>query len=130
MELSKLKEVLRNSGIVGAGGAGFPSYGKLDSRADTIILNCAECEPLLKLHRQVLQKYAAEILTALNEVAAAVSAERIIIAIKPGYKEAVEAVKAQLPSFPKAQIGLLPEIYCSADRRRGKGNCLYDRRRA
>ena len=96
MELSKLKEVLQNSGIVGAGGAGFPSYGKLDSRADTIILNCAECEPLLKLHRQVLQKYAAEILTALNEVAAAVSAERIIIAIKPGYKEAVEAVKAQL----------------------------------
>lgn len=115
MELSKLKEVLQNSGIVGAGGAGFPSYGKLDSRADTIILNCAECEPLLKLHRQVLQKYAAEILTALNEVAAAVSAERIIIAIKPGYKETVEAVKAQLPSFPKAQIGLLPEIYPAGD---------------
>lgn len=115
MELSHLKEVLRKNGIVGAGGAGFPSYGKLDSRADTIILNCAECEPLLKLHRQVLQKYAVEILTALEEIASAVEADRIIIAIKPGYHEAVEAVKAQLPSFPRVEIGLLPEIYPAGD---------------
>ena len=60
MELTQLVEVMRNSGIAGAGGAGFPSYAKLDKRADTIILNCAECEPLLKLHRQVLEKYALE----------------------------------------------------------------------
>lgn len=115
MELSHLKEILRKNGIVGAGGAGFPSYGKLDSRADTIILNCAECEPLLKLHRQVLQKYAVEILTALEEIASAVEADRIIIAIKPGYREAVEAVKAQLSSFPRVEIGLLPEIYPAGD---------------
>ena len=34
-------------GVVGAGGAGFPSYAKLNEKADTIILNCAECEPYL-----------------------------------------------------------------------------------
>jgi Na+-translocating ferredoxin:NAD+ oxidoreductase RnfC subunit len=39
------------------GGAGFPTYAKLDQRAETIILNCAECEPLLRLHRQLLEKY-------------------------------------------------------------------------
>lgn len=115
MELSHLKEVLRESGIVGAGGAGFPSCAKLDSRADTIILNCAECEPLLKLHRQVLQKYAVEILTALEDIASAVEASRIIIAVKPAYKEAVEAVKAHLPEFPRAEIGYLPEIYPAGD---------------
>ena len=58
MELAKLKELLRDAGVVGAGGAGFPSYAKLSEKADTIILNCAECEPLLKVHRQVLAEYA------------------------------------------------------------------------
>ena len=76
MEMSKLAEIMKRSGIVGAGGAGFPSYAKLNDKADTIILNCAECEPLLKLHRQVLKNYAFEIMTALTEVAGAVGAYR------------------------------------------------------
>ena len=44
MNLDQIKNVLRDNGIVGAGGAGFPTYAKLDKKADTIILNCAECE--------------------------------------------------------------------------------------
>lgn len=115
MVLTELVEIMRNSGVAGAGGAGFPSYAKLDKRADTIILNCAECEPLLKLHRQVLEKYAFEILSTLNEIAEAVEAEHIIIAIKAAYKGAVDAVKANLDRFPKASIGILPEVYPAGD---------------
>ena len=62
MELQELKDLLQKSGIVGAGGAGFPTYAKLDERAETILLNCAECEPLLKLHRQLLKEHAYEIM--------------------------------------------------------------------
>ena len=69
MELTKLIETMRNAGIAGAGGAGFPAYAKLNAAADTVILNCAECEPLFKLHRQVLARYAEEILSALTEIA-------------------------------------------------------------
>ena len=47
MEIKELSNILQQNGIVGAGGAGFPTYAKLDERAETIILNCAECEPLL-----------------------------------------------------------------------------------
>ncbi|MEG2698168.1 MAG: NADH-quinone oxidoreductase subunit J, partial [Ruthenibacterium sp.] len=47
MELQTLRTLLQNSGVVGAGGAGFPTYRKLNEKADTILLNCAECEPLL-----------------------------------------------------------------------------------
>ena len=83
MNINELKGILQNAGIVGAGGAGFPSYAKLNENADTIILNCAECEPLLKLHRQVMQLYAREIMPALDTVREAVGAERAIIAIKP-----------------------------------------------
>ena len=61
MDMKELSSILQQNGIVGAGGAGFPTYAKLDERAETIILNCAECEPLLRLHRQLLEKHAAEI---------------------------------------------------------------------
>ena len=43
----ELKEIMREAGIVGAGGAGFPSYMKLAPGADTLLINGAECEPLL-----------------------------------------------------------------------------------
>lgn len=106
---------MKNAGVAGAGGAGFPSYAKLNAAADTIILNCAECEPLLKLHRQVLAKYANEILATLTVIADAVDAQNIIIAVKPHYKEAVAAVKACIANYPKAKIGLLPEVYPAGD---------------
>lgn len=115
MVLTELVETMKKNGVAGAGGAGFPSYAKLDKRADTIILNCAECEPLLKLHRQVLEKYAFEICSALNEIAEAVEADRIIIAVKAAYKGAVDAVRAILGQFPKISIGILPEVYPAGD---------------
>ena len=115
MNISELKNALQQGGVVGAGGAGFPSYAKLNEAADTIIINCAECEPLLKLHRQVMDKYAGEILSALETVRVAVGAKQAIIAIKPSYKKAVESVKAQLVNFKKITIGLLPEVYPAGD---------------
>lgn len=115
MKLDELKKVLRDCGVVGAGGAGFPSYAKLDSRADTIILNCAECEPLLKLHRQVLEQFAFEILSALQIIADTVGAKDVIIAVKPSYKQAVAAVEARLHDFKNMRIGPLPEVYPAGD---------------
>ncbi len=115
MNLTELSSLMQKAGVAGAGGAGFPSYAKLNASADTIILNCAECEPLLKLHRQVLAKYANEILATLTVIADAVDAQSIIIAVKPHYKEAVRAVEAVIANYPKAKIGLLPEVYPAGD---------------
>ena len=56
MNLKELSGILQQNGVVGAGGAGFPTYAKLNENAKTILLNCAECEPLLRLHRQLLEK--------------------------------------------------------------------------
>ena len=115
MNIAELKSILKNSGVVGAGGAGFPCYAKLSDKADTVLLNCAECEPLLKLHRQVMQVYAFEILTALDTVRKTVGAKRAIVAIKPSYKKAVDAVKTLLSDFKAVEIGLLPEVYPAGD---------------
>ncbi len=115
MNIEELANLLRENGVVGAGGAGFPSYAKLNSDADTIILNCAECEPILKLHRQVLEKYAYEIVSTFAEIAKAVEAKKAIVAVKKSYKGAVEAVKAVLKDYNKIEIKYLPEVYPSGD---------------
>ncbi len=118
MNIDELKLIMKENGIVGAGGAGFPSYAKLDKRADTIILNCAECEPLLKLHRQVIEKYAYEIITTLDEIAEIIEAREVIIAIKPSYKSAVAQVEGVIKTITTnrtIRIGALPEVYPAGD---------------
>ena len=115
MQMTALAEVMKKCGIVGAGGAGFPSYAKLNEKADTIILNCAECEPLFRLHRQLLAEFASDILSALDTVREAVGAERAIIAVKPSYTEAIEEVESRLDLYKKIEISKLPEIYPAGD---------------
>lgn len=115
MNIDELKDLLREGGVVGAGGAGFPTYAKLDKRADTLILNCAECEPLLKLHRQVLERYTHDILSALDLIAKTVGAKDVYIGIKPSYRRAFNAVTEQLDSFPNMKICSLPEVYPAGD---------------
>lgn len=115
MDIKALSDILKNAGVVGAGGAGFPSYAKLNDKADTIILNCAECEPLLKLHRQVLEHRADEIVFALETVKNVLGADRVIIAVKPHYKDAIEAAEEAIEGKEGFSIGLLPEIYPAGD---------------
>ncbi len=115
MNITELKTLLREGGVVGAGGAGFPAYAKLDERADTLILNCAECEPLLKLHQQLLEKHAEEILHAFNLIAKAVGATSVILGIKGHYKRTIEAVERHIGSFENMSICRLPAVYPAGD---------------
>ena len=98
MEIKELADLLQKNGVVGAGGAGFPTYAKLDKRAETILMNCAECEPLLKLHRQLLEKHADEIVSAFHLVMETVGAKEAIIGIKKEYKKTIEALQGVIPN--------------------------------
>lgn len=102
-------------GVVGAGGAGFPSYAKLSDKADTVILNCAECEPLLKLHRQALEEYTYEILCGLEKTVTACGAKKGIIAVKEHYTETVRALKAEIGEFKSLSIHTLDAVYPAGD---------------
>ena len=115
MKLNELKVLLRDRGVVGAGGAGFPSYAKLNETADTILLNCAECEPLLKVHRQVLEKYTTEVLDALSEMLKATGAKQAIIAIKDHYKSTLAALEAELPDYEGITVHKLASVYPAGD---------------
>ena len=93
MEINTLKQILQENGVVGAGGAGFPTYAKLDARAEIILMNCAECEPLLKLHRQLLEQHAEEILRTFDEIAQTVGAAEAVIGLKKEYKATLKAIE-------------------------------------
>jgi Na+-translocating ferredoxin:NAD+ oxidoreductase RnfC subunit len=56
------QEDVAEAGVVGAGGAGFPTHVKLAARADTVLINAAECEPLLHKDKEVLQAFADPVL--------------------------------------------------------------------
>lgn len=115
MDMKELADLLQKNGVVGAGGAGFPTYAKLDKRAETIIMNCAECEPLLKLHRQLLEKHADEIVSVFHLIMETVGAKEAIIGIKKAYKKTVEALKGVMPQYPGVKLGLLDEVYPAGD---------------
>ncbi|MCQ2536495.1 MAG: 4Fe-4S dicluster domain-containing protein [Lachnospiraceae bacterium] len=115
MKIEELSKILKENGVVGAGGAGFPTYGKLSDKADTILLNCAECEPLLKLHRQLLATHAFEILKAFALIAETLKVNEAIIGVKSEYKEAIEALNEYLPQFPIVKIHELPNQYPMGD---------------
>lgn len=115
MKIQELSHILQQNGIVGAGGAGFPTYAKLSDKADIILMNCAECEPLLKLHRQLLKEYAQEIMKAFALIAETVGAKQAIIGIKEEYKSTIDAIEAYIDDFPQMSIHMLPGVYPMGD---------------
>lgn len=115
MELKELSSILQQNGIVGAGGAGFPTYAKLNENAETIILNCAECEPLLRLHRQLLEKNAREIVETFYMMGQTMGSKDIVIGIKKAYKKAIEALNAVIGEYKGVRLGLLDEVYPAGD---------------
>ncbi|HVI43170.1 MAG TPA: propanediol utilization protein, partial [Anaerovoracaceae bacterium] len=88
-----LIQSVREAGIVGAGGAGFPTHVKLASKAEYFILNGAECEPLLRVDQQLIKAYAREMIAGIKLVMATIGAKNAFVAIKGKHKEAIKAVK-------------------------------------
>ncbi|MBC7326919.1 SLBB domain-containing protein [bacterium] len=106
-----LSDVAREAGIVGAGGAGFPTHIKLSSQAEFLIVNGAECEPLLRVDQQILPREKSIFLRGLQAAMEAVRAKKGIVALKAKYKQAVEALKGGGPH----EIFILGDFYPAGD---------------
>ncbi len=115
MDMQAMKQILQGEGIVGAGGAGFPTYAKLDERAKVILMNCAECEPLLKLHRQLLEQHAGKILETFDRIARVVGAHEAVIGIKKEYKATLRAIDRYIDAYPDMRVQLLEGAYPMGD---------------
>ena len=84
---------VREAGVVGAGGAGFPTHVKMAAKAEYLIINGAECEPLLRVDQQLMKADTRDIISGIKLVMAAIEAKEAFIAIKGKHKEAIQTVR-------------------------------------
>ncbi len=90
-----LKDIEQN-GVVGAGGAGFPTHIKLDSKPDILIMNAAECEPLLHKDIEMLKNYSSEAILGLEMAMEVTHAKKGIIGIKNKHHQLIELLKKKV----------------------------------
>lgn len=90
--LSKIKA----AGIVGCGGAGYPTHAKLDCRVEYLLINCAECEPLLETDKYLLRHFAPEIVSAAAACQRQVGAKKLFFALKEHYHPEIAAIQSEL----------------------------------
>ena len=86
---------IREAGVVGAGGAGFPTYKKLESKVDHIIANGAECEPLLQKDRESMLQDSDALLRGLQIMQTLTSAGNVTIAVKRKNEDVVAELRDQ-----------------------------------
>jgi Na+-translocating ferredoxin:NAD+ oxidoreductase RnfC subunit len=104
------------AGLVGEGGAGFPTHIKLNCKVEYLLLNAAECEPLLHTDKYILRNFSAEILDALKETAALVEAKKIFIAVKAvNTREIASLEKAIADKKSDVHIFKLDNYYPAGD---------------
>ena len=106
---------IQRAGVVGAGGAGFPTHAKLNCRAETVIANGAECEPLLRVDQLLMEKYARRLVAGLEAAMAAVGANTGVIATKRHYFGAVAALNEAIGGKPRLRLHLMKSYYPAGD---------------
>ena len=104
---------IESCGVVGAGGAGFPTHVKLKAEAEVILLNAAECEPLLHKDKELLRHFGQEVLAGLEAARQLVGAGRAIVGIKGKYEDVIQSLTPLLN--PQTSITSLSDSYPSGD---------------
>ena len=92
------------AGVVGCGGAGFPTHAKLKGTFEHLIINGAECEPLLRTDRYIMLNKADELVRALCAITQELNVPKCTIALKADYKD-------EIASLEKA-IAILKHRFC------------------
>jgi len=112
---AELREIIRDAGIVGLGGAGFPAAVKLDPQGhevELLILNGAECEPYITCDEMLLREHALEVLAGLLMMRHALNAKRCIIGIENNKPKAFRALYEEIRNTgADVEVVEVPTIY-------------------
>ncbi len=114
MSLQELKNILQQSGIVGAGGAGFPSHAKLAEGADILALNCAECEPLIYTDYMLMREHLSTIARGASLVMEAAGIGKTLLCVKAHRAEMLGLEEGD-EIAPRVYVKLLPDAYPMGD---------------
>lgn len=106
-------EAIKEAGIVGLGGAGFPTWIKYNGVKDihTVLINAVECEPYLTTDFSMSKMHAEKIVSGARYLQRAAGAPNVIIAIKVHKDEARDALTAAALNFPSISVIEVPDKY-------------------
>ncbi len=113
-------DAVRIAGISGMGGATFPTYAKIQSalgKVDTLIINCAECEPFITADHRLMLESPEEILNGLRILAKVFGLESGILAIEDNKMDAVELMRKTAKNDPTVQVKVMKTKYPQVDER-------------
>jgi len=99
-------EIVKNAGIVGMGGAGFPTYVKLNpgKPIDAVLINACECEPMLTADHRVLLEYADDIIFGLQAEMKTVNAPKGIIVIEENKPDAIALFREKTENIDGIEV--------------------------
>lgn len=106
---------IESAGVVGAGGAGFPTHVKLKCAPDTVIANCVECEPIIKSDKYLMEEYAQDIVSGMEAVLKCTDAPRGVLAVKHKNHKAVAELEKAVSGKKNISVHLLDNYYPAGD---------------
>ena len=106
-------DVVREKGITGMGGAGFPTYVKLQPNKpiDAVLLNGCECEPILTADHRILLEYADDVIYGLKAIMKAVDAPKGVIVIEDNKPDAIELMTAKVADIENIEVARVKTKY-------------------
>lgn len=112
---AEILAAIQQAGVVGLGGAGFPTHAKLTipegKQVDTIVVNGVECEPYLTTDHRVMLEQADAVVRGVMYVLRATGAERAVIAVEANKRDAAAALRRNIPSSAAITVTVLPVKY-------------------
>lgn len=115
MTIEELQKIIYDAGIVGAGGAGFPTHKKLSENVKQIIVNAAECEPLMFVDHHIFKKHFQSIIDTLNIIIDVLGADEAIFGIKGKNMHLLDKDIVKSLENTKIKIKEIPDIYPAGD---------------
>lgn len=106
-DADSLRARIREAGVVGLGGAGFPTAGKLAAARATLVINGAECEPWIACDDALLREHADEVVHGARLMARASGASRALLAVEDSMREAIAACGEAVQSHGQGEVELV-----------------------
>ncbi len=106
-------ELVKESGIIGMGGSGFPTFVKYDTKKKikTLIVNAVECEPYISADQKLIELHAEEILEAIDAILEINNIDECFIAVKKNNYKAIEEINNHIGTYLKIKLFLVEDMY-------------------
>lgn len=115
MTYETLKEAVFEAGVIGAGGAGFPTHVKLVKDMDYLVINGAECEPLIYTDYEIMKRFGKELITIIRDMLKALNIKHAVWGIKSKHQDLIDTLTLATSLDENIRICPLENIYPAGD---------------